>query len=328
MIGHFKQLMKVSLYYLMMFCCVLLLTPLVALSAELPPPALDELYETEPSQTNREIIYNSALDFANWVDGFFGESDELASADYDFFRLVNQVNWQDNGELDYKARVRAKVYLPKLEEKLSLIVNDRDNEELGSIDEPIESITSSDDNQFSAAVNYESEEYFRSKFDTRIGLDSSLESFFIFKHRLSMFKGETTSLTNFNDLFWKEEEGFGVNPRFELDKILDKDHLIRWQYSYLKAEKRLGNEWSNRFSFITKISEENWLSYDLSLLGRLAYDYDIYLYRLAFRYRKQLPVKWLFFEIEPEFLWLREPDFTERKFITGLILRLEIEFKD
>jgi len=302
MIGHFKQLMKVSLYYLMMFCCVLLLTPLVALSAELPPPALDELYETEPSQTNREIIYNSALDFANWVDGFFGESDELASADYDFFRLVNQVNWQDNGELDYKARVRAKVYLPKLEEKLSLIVNDRDNEELGSIDEPIESI--------------------------RIGLDSSLESFFIFKHRLSMFKGETTSLTNFNDLFWKEEEGFGVNPRFELDKILDKDHLIRWQYSYLKAEKRLGNEWSNRFSFITKISEENWLSYDLSLLGRLAYDYDIYLYRLAFRYRKQLPVKWLFFEIEPEFLWLREPDFTERKFITGLILRLEIEFKD
>jgi hypothetical protein len=32
----------------------------------------------------REYIYLSAVDFANWIDSFFGESEQLEDAEFDY----------------------------------------------------------------------------------------------------------------------------------------------------------------------------------------------------------------------------------------------------
>jgi hypothetical protein len=277
----------------------------------------------------KDKIYQSAVDFAQWIDNFFGEAEELESASYDFLRLVNTVGWREGEGVKYRPRINAKVNLPRMDKSLSLMFADSDditNSEFESLQ--TNELFNQDEQKPSAAINYESDYYNSSKIDTRIGIDSSLDLFALIKHTFNIYSDKNLTFKNYNYLFWKEEEHFGFNPKIELNYVINQQNLFRWKYSILLSEKSEGNEWRNTLSLIHQYSKESWLSYDFDVAGASAHEYDVDTYRLAIRYRRQLDVKWLYFEVEPEILWHREPEYIERKLIPGLIFRLEIQFEN
>jgi len=291
----------------------------------------DDKIKISDSIKRKQKVYNTAIDFAQWIDKYFGEAEELESASYDFLRLVNVIGWREGEGVAFRPRIKAKVNLPKIDKKFSLMFADSNeitSNQFNSEQNDDIFLNNKDVYKTSAALNYESDTYNNSKFDTRVGIDSSFDSFVLLKHTYQIYKSETLSLRNFNYLFWKEKERFGVNPRIELDKVINEDNLFRWKYSILRSEKSEGNEWRNTFSFVNRFSKESWLSYDFDIFGASEDEYDIETYRLALRYRRQLDIKWLYFEIEPEVLWQRKPEYSERKFVPGLILRLEVQFEE
>ncbi|WP_444997996.1 hypothetical protein [Aliikangiella sp. IMCC44359] len=285
--------------------------------------------EQAEQKTGRKAVYSSAVKVANFIDRFFGQNDALESANYDYLRLVTSVHWQETEKIDYAAKLKAKVRLPQMNEHFSLIFDERDSvfsdETKGEVNHsslPLENKSSS------AALNYESDKYKRFKFDTRIGLGSHLEPFVLFKHTYRPYQSDKMFVKNINSVFWREKKGYGASVRMELDRIINVNNLFRWNYTILRAEKSLGNEWINTFSIINHMSKESWLSYDFNIKGRSANEFAVEEYRLALRYRKQLDIDWLYYEIEPEFLWRRTPEQPKRNFYTGLILRFEIRFED
>jgi|GEM_PF-4628002 len=299
----------------------------VSRTINIDEPCLVQTQEVE----NKKMIYESAIDFADWIDRFFGEEEELESASYDFLRLVNVLGWREGEGGNFRPRIKAKVNLPKIDKKFSLMFansNETTSNEF-EVDQNADVFQKNkDEKKASAAINYESNVYNNSKFDTRVGIDSSFDSFVLFKHSYQIYKSDTLLFRNFNYLFWKEKELFGFNPRLELDKVLSKTRLFRWKYSILRSEKSEGNEWKNTFSLVKRYSDERWLSYDLDIIGASEHQADVETYRFALRYRWQLDTKWLYFEIEPEFLWQRTPEDSERKLIPGILLRLEIQFEE
>ncbi len=281
--------------------------------------------------SGRQAVHESALQLANWIDNYFGEDEGLETASYDYLRLVNRVSWREGESINYSPRVQAKFHLPKINKKLSLFLsdtNDLSNEQFANNQSNNLLFDKNDDHQATAALNYDSDTYRGSKFSHRIGLNSSLQLFALTKHTLPLYEDEKLRITNRNYLFWKDEEGLGVNPKIELDRVMDENTLFRWKYSILRSEKSEGNEWNNRFSLVKNLTSTSWVSYDMDINGATEQQHDVETYRLALRYRWQMDIKWLYFEIEPELLWQRELESIERNFIPGLILRLEVQFTD
>lgn len=283
---------------------------------------------TSGVEKSKDAIYQGAVDFAKWVDKFFGEQQELEDAGYDYLRMVNRLIILEGEAIKYRPRIKAKVHLPQFNNKTSLLFsNDRAASIDGSEFEENEKHLLADDENLSAAVNYESDTYAQSKFDFRLGIDSSLDTFAFIKHSMPLYESDKLEIRNFNYLFWEEEQGFGVKVQLELNKVLDEQNLFRWKYSTLRAEKSEGTEWYNLFSLVSQISEEKWIAYELGVNGDTEQSYHVENYRFSVRFRNQTSVDWLYFEVEPEVRYFRSPESPDRELVAGLIFRLEIQFE-
>lgn len=289
----------------------------------------DFLIENDVSDDSY-YVYDTALSIANWVDESFGNSEALESASYNYLRMINQVSWREGEYSKYKPRVKAKVHLPKINRKYSLIFADEDSlidSESHFSDNQASQQSVKNEREGAAALNIESGVHERYKFDTRIGLDSHVKIFAMLKHSFDVHESQNLSIRNYNYLFWRDRKGYGANFKFEVDRIIHETLFFRWGYSVLRAEKSKGNEWGNSFSLIHLHGGESLISYDVNMYGASEDPYDVEVYRLAVKYRRQLAVDWLFLEIEPEILWRRTLESDDREAVPGMIFRLEIKFE-
>lgn len=64
-------------------------------------------------------------DLAIWLDGYFGdaqyEADTLAKS---YVRVIQESIWFDRDDLDYEAKLRGTLYLPRINERFSLLVGE------------------------------------------------------------------------------------------------------------------------------------------------------------------------------------------------------------
>jgi hypothetical protein len=299
----------------------------------------DQILEKQATPSNQDsqttesnsLVYRNAVGFANWVDNFFGDKRDLESASYDYLRLINQLVVREGESPEFRPRVKAKVILPQMSNTTSLLFsNDRssDSKDFASQQLEQDDINNQSNDKISAAINFQTKSSLKSKIDYRLGLDSSLDVFAFVRHTMPLVDRETIDIENANYLFWEEENGFGVATELELNQVLNEKNLFRWKYSILTAEKSHGNEWSNRFTLVDHAADTTWITYDLSIKGKSALNYDVEQYRIAIRYRNRTPIKWLYYEIEPEIRFIRNERYLEREMVPGIALRLEIQFEN
>jgi len=297
---------------------------------ELKIPTIEKVQKPPNSgiEESKDAIYEGAVDFAKWVDKFFGERQELEDAGYDYLRLINRVILLEGESIKYRPRIKAKVHLPQFNKKTSLLFS---NNRAGSGDESeleedqVNQLN--DDEGLSAAINYETDIYAKSKFDFRLGIGSGLDTFAFIKQTMPLHQSDDLEIRNFNYLFWEEDQGFGVRVELELNRVLDENNLFRWKYSTLRAEKSDGTEWYNRFSLVNRLGHEKSIAYELGINGDTEQSYAVENYRFSLRFRNKTSIDWLYFEIEPEVRFIRTPESIDRELVTGVTFRLEVQFE-
>ncbi len=287
----------------------------------------DIIEKKESTINTREFVYQSVVEFANWVDDFFGESEQLEDANFDYLRLRNDFTFKGGETPRYRPKIKAKVRLPKLNKKISLIFSNEKNDESNEIDDGAELKTISNDNNTSAALNYESELYNRSKFDSRIGLGSGLKLFAFTRHSFQAYKSETLTIRNYNYIIWKEEDGLGFATKINLAKVISHNRLFRWDYGFLRAEKTRGNEWSTGIAIVDQLGDEKWIAYQLGANGESELDWDVTEYKLSTRYRMKTDIDWLYFEVEPAIAYVKTIENPERHYVLSIKLRFEIKLE-
>lgn len=237
---------------------------------------------------------------ATWFDRFFGgeRTDDVASA---LVRVLPSVQYSERDFTDAGVRVRARWNLPNLRDRLNVVVNDdsdeRDGLMQGETQRPQQA--NAPGRESSAALRYLVRLAGRSGADIDVGLRGDVKLFtraryyYLWEHSPVLQSRITQSL------FFRDGEGFGESTRFEVERLLAEDLLLRWTTLGTLSEELDGFELREGVQLLRQIDRRRALSWSLSMTASPKPVWRASAYATGVRFRQRAFRPWFFFEIEP-----------------------------
>ena len=287
----------------------------------------DEAYAEEGRKQTwlddtHEYVSTSADDFANWIDHFFGSPrDDIETAN-STLRLTLENDWEESEGSDSNVRLRGKVHLPRLNERLSLLFTDEDGETTKE-EEALNELTNRPEST-RVSLQYTAKEKQRYRIDYRLGLRSSLKARASVRYRYQLPVNEKTTHRLTETLYFIDGEGFGSRTRYELDYLLKEEKLLRWSNSARFAEDTDGVEWTTQLTLGKRRGEKSAISGYTWLRGETRPEDLTTSYGVGLRYRRNFHRPWLFYELEPAYAWKRDEIAADREGVFLFSVRLEI----
>lgn len=270
-----------------------------------------------------------------WFDGFFGTPGEDLEIAASFLRVRFDHEWDEETDGHFGVRLRGKVNLPQIDKRLGLIFSDESGDTDGQGD-TIEQALSDNNPKNDVALQYTSIDSKRSRLDFKLGFRSGLKVKLAARYR---YKQELPFdvLGQFTEeLYFRDGEGFGTFTRFDFNRSLEGEKLLRWSNRFNWGQETRGVEWGSTLSLARRINNVSGVSYFINIEGDTRPNYTNKGYGLGATYRRNFMRRWLFFEVEPAYVWRRniqdpmpgvvEPFYEDRDGVAQLTLRLEILF--
>jgi len=255
------------------------------------------------------------------LDRFLGVERSDLEAAYSSLRLGTELDYQEAEGIDPRLRLRGRLYLPRIDERLSLIFSE-DKGEGASYYAQNELLNQEQSTRVNLEVNLRERERYR--FDYRVGLRSNL------KLRTSVRYRYEDSLTDLlqhrlsQTVYFIDDAGFGAFTQYQLDRALNDVSLLRWS-TELRAQEDLDTlEWGTSFNHVTAHDNNSLaVSYFLRLAGNTDQNY-IGQYQLGLRLRRNIARPWLFIDIAPGYSWEKPLGATRYEGSVFATIRLEM----
>jgi hypothetical protein len=266
---------------------------------------------------------------AAWFDGFFGDPRTLEENPVgNFIRFRNAARYDEFEGWQYRASVRANLILPRLSERVRLLVA-RDEDLEG--DYPATSAFDDPENRTRLGLRYIASEQARSRFDIdgTIRLNSGALNPRI-RGRYRYVRGLTDrSLGRFTQsAFWERDEGFGLTTRVDWEWLPNRDRLVRWSARGTWSQESEGIDWRTGLVSFRQLDRQSAVRAEVGAWGYTEPRFETEEYFVALRYRRQFLRHWLFYEIEPEHAWPKDFDTGERRSDWRITFTLEIQFEN
>ena len=253
---------------------------------------------------------------AIWLDSFFGvPTADRESAD-SILRLRTEVELDEADGTESKIRLRGKVNLPQLNRRLSLVFSDEDEDYQ-------EVVPDSTNKHNDVGVQLRLSDRRSSRAWFSLSTNSSLDLRARLRYKYIRMLGEDWRVQLGETLYWKQDDGFGLLSRVDLDYLLDVDRMVRWTNQVDDGEETAGAEWGSRLSYQVRLDSRQALSYFTAVSGSTDPDYLTHSYGFGVRYRRNVLRPWIFFEMEPSHVWRREGLEEAREPVWMLTFRLE-----
>lgn len=298
----------------------LLALPLCAQAAgedEAPQPRQNGWLDSSHS-----YVTNNADNLADWMNNFFGDVTTEQDAPYSTLRLRSESEWDEQDHFDQDLKLRGKVYLPNLNDRISLLFADEDTGETGRDDLLIDQRDAADD----VSVQYRITEKERSDLDFRVGLRSSVNMKTSMRYRYKYPMSDTLLSTLSEEVLYLGGDGFGSRSRVEFDKILDERRVVQWHNRVDWQEDKDGLAWSSSLSLDKRLSSKKAFSYFVATDGETEPDRYVRNYVAGVRYRQNIYRKWLFVEVQPSYRWSKPAPDISREGAAVILFRLEAVF--
>ncbi|RFF28460.1 MULTISPECIES: hypothetical protein [unclassified Wenzhouxiangella] len=267
---------------------------------------------------------------AAWFDGFFGDPRTLEENPVgSFVRLRNAVRWDEHEGWQYRVGVRANVILPRLSERVRLLVA-RDEDLEGDYTDPAGAFDDPE-NQTRLGLRFLASEHARSRFDVdgtvRVSSGSLNPRL---RGRYRYIRGLTDrTLGRFTQsAFWEREEGLGLTTRLDWEWLPDRNRLLRWSGRGTWSEKSDGIDWRTGLVSFQQLDMKSAIRAEVGAWGYTEPEFETEEYFVALRYRRQFLRHWLYYEIEPAHAWPKDFDTGERRSDWRLTFTLEIQFEN
>ena len=266
---------------------------------------------------------------AAWFDGFFGDPRSFEETPVGtFVRLRSGLTWDQTEGWSMGLRVRANVLLPRVSERVRLLVT-RDEDVSGEFrDGPA---TDDGDEQTRLGLRFIATEQARSQldFDGTVRLSgSSLNPRVRGRYRYVQGLTEDTLGRATQSVFWERDEGFGTTSRLDWEWLPDRDQLVRWTGQGTVSEASDGIDWQSSVTGFRQLTPRTALRTEVGAFGFTSPSFEVEEYFVAFRYRRQFLRPWLFFEIQPEHAWPLDLDTGQRRRDWRLTATLEVQFEN
>lgn len=266
---------------------------------------------------------------AAWFDGFFGDPRTLEENPVgSFIRLRNAARWDQSEGWKHRAGIRANLILPRLSERVRLLVA-RDEElegeypDTGAFDDP--------ENRTRLGLRFIASERARSRFDidgtVRVS-SGSLNPRARARYRYVRGLTDRTLGRFTQSAFWERDEGLGLTTRVDWEWLPDRDRLLRWSTRGTWSQKSDGIDWRTGLVSFQQLDIKSAVRAEVGAWGYTEPDFETEEYFVALRYRRQFLRHWLFYEIQPEHAWPLNLDTGERRGDWRLTFTLEIQFEN
>ena len=256
------------------------------------------------------------LDRVIRFDNFFGnvKTEDTRYPDY-LIRWVNSLRLEEGGHFKYRTSVRANFVLPKISKRLRLVISGENEPEPFSAKLPedpgnpgfdrtlAKTRLANTELRYSVIQKPSIDMFLGTGVRVKYPLETFVRSRFQFSHRI----GDVTLVRFAETVFWKNTDGFGETSEIELSRQLSRKTLLRWASAGTITEESPGMEWGTELSLLRELSPRSAITLGGGLSGHTRPATNVDTYRIFTRYRRNFLMTWLFFELEPEISWPRDP---------------------
>lgn len=267
------------------------------------------------------IASTSANSMANRLDRFFGVQRSDIEAAYSALRLTTIQSWNDIDGFENAVRLRGKVYLPRINERISLIFSEEDGDGTSYFTQNAASISQQETTRVNLEVDLAEEDAHHLYF--RVGVRSGLKGRVSMRYRFEPESAGNTANRFTQSVYFKDGKGFGSFSRYQIDHVISDAGLLRWTNDLRFEETYTGAEYTTSLEYLTLRSNQTAVSWYGRANGETSPDY-IVSYDLGFRLRKNIYREWLFMEIEPGYTWRKEAFNLAREGTPYVFFRLEM----
>ena len=312
--------------------------PLPIQPAGLPPEDAPGLCEDKPGglawiDRVQAGLYRTMCLSAAGLDGFFGNARFDDEYEATHGSLAVGARWDERDHWDPSLRFRLHVQLPQLSERFNAFIGRVDPDEYvtelrDDFDTLPRQFAQEGDDAVLFGLGYRKPSRIGGHFDVDIGskLRWPLEPYLKGSYRLGVPFGDRNLLRLDETIFWREDEGFGATTRFDLERLLAEDYLVRLTGSGTFTEKTEGVRWSSRLTLYQNLGDGRALAYEAGISGETDREVAVVDYGLRVIYRRRIHLEWLFLELRSSITWPRETLVERREPNWGAGIALEMLF--
>ncbi|WJG09101.1 hypothetical protein [Aliiglaciecola sp. LCG003] len=268
--------------------------------------------------TMHQSISESVMDSAQWFDNFFAlknqQEDQKALGE-----IRVRLGWEPRSrELDeFEAKLRIRVKLPNLKNRVDLILSDYDDADEDKIRAGRVNGRDRKDN-FSLALRYKTKP--DSGFSHRIGFGRRFQYFTKSRYRDAVDINENLEMRYDASIYYYNRDKFGTDLGLALNYDYSPETVLRFDNRFYFREKSDDWLWQHSWQMLHQIDDSSAmiLGYYIEGLSRPSYHLEKYL--LSVKLRKNAFRQWLYFDLEPFIVWRREESFSAS---FGVALRVE-----
>lgn len=257
---------------------------------------------------------------ASQLDRFFGVERSDLEAAYSSLRLITEARWQEHEGIEPGIRLRGRLYLPRINERISLIFSeDRGEGTSYYTQNPI----FNEPQATRVNVEVKLKEGLKDRFDFRIGLRSNLKLRSSLRYRYETALTENLANRLSETVYFIDGTGFGSFTQYQLDRSLSDTSLLRWSTEYRHEENLVGDEWGTSLAMLTRYTDDTGISYFTRMSGNIKHSY-VDQYQVGIRLRQRFSQPWLFWEFSPGYQWEKLSAGSDRVGSLFAIFRLEM----
>jgi hypothetical protein len=310
------------------FYLLLLLPPLLAAQPALQESTITAEEVAEPSEELEpeanwiDDTHAAATDRAQalteWMDDFFGDPEyDLEQAESQL-RLKIIDDWENEDGNQISLRLRGKVQLPKISQRLDIIFSGEDSD-LDGEDELR-------DNNDGITLQYNLDETNKSRYDLTLGWSSGPRPGVKYRYQGSF--DERNSYRFIERIQYEVDDGFISKSELDLNHALNSNNILQWSNRGFYGESTDGVEWRSRIALRQRINPDSdsptALNYIASVNGITSPHSFVKNYRLAVLWRKQVYRDYMFLELEPGYNFRKRNNEDDRDDVFSFTVRIEI----
>jgi hypothetical protein len=303
---------------------------------------LEACKEIEPGQDTvlyrvRRTLAVTACASSAWLDGLFGDQFH-----YDAYRDTRgSVSlgslWSEYDGFDPRLRARVRLRLPQWDERVSAFagrVGERDyiSDTEGEFDALPTRVFEGgfEDESVLVGLGYSRPERTGNDFDVGIGVrvDLPLDPYARVRYEIVRTVAEHYVFRARETIFWQNSEGFGSTTRFNIDRALTENFLLRWNNIGKWTEETHGLEWFSEVTLFQNINDRTGVAWQNFISGATDNEVAITRYGLRSIVRRQLNPDWLYLEFRLGVSWPRNYLWEKRESSIEAGLAFEMQFSD
>jgi hypothetical protein len=270
--------------------------------------------------SSHDYIGGSADGLVSWVDSFFAVPRYQYESASSSLRLRTQSEWEEGEGNSFKVKLRGKIRLPRAKKRISLVFTDDEG------DDDTQNVFIKDANNESKtnvglSVNVRDGKRFRVDYGVRLSSSFKIKVNTRFRYQVHIGEYYVNRFTN--TVYFNDGEGFGTTASYELDRVIDKSRFIRWSNKGKFAEDIDGVDWSSQLRLSERLNEKSAISKFIWASGDTRPDYLTTSYGLGLTYRRSFLRSWLFYELEPRYIWRRDTRQDNREGVALFTIRFE-----